>query len=229
MKRYLAMAVLAAIASAERAAAQTPIPTPQSPPGKVALPRRDVVFTIGWLNGNKSDLSGQGSDDWYNNGFYGAATGGWFWTDHFKTEVELGTTNSPELYTYRVLTAGNVQNYVTSEFEFRTTRLAIGQQVQLYRNVWFHPHVTGGVDLLWETTTEHTEGVFVFDPLTRQMREIRPEQNRGPDTRLHVHPFGEVGFKAYMTPKTFFRTDLRLTIHSGVDQALLRFGFGVDF
>jgi hypothetical protein len=230
MKRYLAMAVMAAaIAGSERIAAQSPVPTLQPSLAKPAIPRRDVVFTAGWLNGNKSELSGEGSNDWYNGGFYGGATAGWYWTDHVKTEVEVGTTNTPELYTYRPLTVGNVQNFVASEFSFRTTRLAVGQQIQFYRNAWFHPHLTGGVDLLWETTTEHVDAIFTFDQVTRTTRQVRPEEDRGPDTRFHVRPFAEGGFKAYMTPKTFFRTDLRLTFHDGVDQALVRFGFGVDF
>jgi hypothetical protein len=32
-----------------------------------------------------------------------------------------------------------------------------------------------------------------------------------------------------MSRRAFFRTDLRLTFRSRVDEVLMRFGFGVDF
>jgi hypothetical protein len=32
-----------------------------------------------------------------------------------------------------------------------------------------------------------------------------------------------------MTPRAFFRTDLKVVIRGGADEVLTRFGFGVDF
>ena len=37
------------------------------------------------------------------------------------------------------------------------------------------------------------------------------------------------GLKAYMTERTFFRSDVRMTFRGGPDEVLLRVGFGIDF
>lgn len=51
----------------------------------------------------------------------------------------------------------------------------------------------------------------------------------GPTTTLRVRPCLETGFKAYMTPRAYFRGDMRVLVHKGIDEVLLRCGFGVDF
>ena len=48
-------------------------------------------------------------------------------------------------------------------------------------------------------------------------------------TSTEVRPFVATGFKAYMTQRAFFRSDVRVGVRDGVDEVLLRFGFGVDF
>jgi hypothetical protein len=60
-------------------------------------------------------------------------------------------------------------------------------------------------------------------------RVILPEQREGPRTEVSVRPFLATGFKAYMTPRGFFRSDIRVGFRGGADQVLLRFGFGIDF
>ena len=37
------------------------------------------------------------------------------------------------------------------------------------------------------------------------------------------------GFKAYLTPRTFFNGDMRVTFASRAEDILFRIGFGVDF
>jgi hypothetical protein len=85
------------------------------------------------------------------------------------------------------------------------------------------------VDLTWETTREERAPIIVYDIEARTGRHVAPAQNFGPDVDLVVRPFAAVGFKAYMTPRSFFRSDMRFTIRDGVDEVLWRFGFGVDF
>ena len=47
-----------------------------------------------------------------------------------------------------------------------------------------------------------------------------------------MRPFLGGGFKAYVSPRTFVRVDARLgggTAKRGLDEALARIGFGIDF
>ena len=195
-----------------------------------AVVRGDATGTVGWLNVNKSALSDQDGNDWFNRGLYGGAAAGWYWTDHHKTEVEVAASNKAQFWAFRRYVVGNVTAYGSSRYTFSTRRMAIGEHYQFFRNAWFHPHVAAGVDLTWETATENSEPVIAYPTAPGgQPRVIRPEVMTGPDTTLRVRPFGEVGFKAYMTPRGFFRSDLRLLARHGIDEVQLRFGFGMDF
>ena len=44
-----------------------------------------------------------------------------------------------------------------------------------------------------------------------------------------MRPFATVGLKAYFNSQTYFRTDMKLTFDSGVDEVIIRIGVGVDF
>jgi len=224
MRHWTSIALGAVFAASIPAAASAQASAPS-----VALPRRDITFTVGWQNGNGTRFGAQDYDEWYHDAAYGGAIAGWHWTDHVKTELEVGTTSTSDFYTYRQVNVLGTLTYQSSEVTVRTHRLAIGQQYQFYRNAWFHPHVTAGADLLWERTTEEIDAITTFDQATRTTRVLRPASERGPDTAFRVNPYAEVGFKAYMSPRAFFRSDMRFTIRDGVDQVLLRLGFGIDF
>jgi hypothetical protein len=204
--------------SAGTAFAQTPSPGM----------RGDAGGMVGWLNGNKSEIADRGSNDWYNRGLYGAGIAGWYWTDHHKTEIEAAASNSARFSTYPSYNIDGLTAFAGSRFTFETRRIAVSQQYQFFRNEWFHPHVAAGADVTWETTTEDRDPVIFFGQ-QGQTRQIMPARVIGPDTRARVRPFAEVGFKAYTTPRGFFRGDLRLLARGRIDEVQLRFGFGVDF
>ena len=183
--------------------------------------RADLSASVGWLNADKSGLdSNRGGNDWYNRGLYGGANAGWYWTDHWKTEVEGGVSSDAELLVYTPTAIDGRSATFYSTYTFSTNRIAVGQQYQFYRNVWFHPFVSAGLDLTWERTGREDEIYSSQAPraLTFPKR-----------TELHTRPFATVGFKAYFTPRGFFRTDIKLAFDKGVDEALVRFGLGVDF
>jgi hypothetical protein len=46
---------------------------------------------------------------------------------------------------------------------------------------------------------------------------------------VRIVPFAATGFKAYLAQRAFFRSDLRFAFRDGLEDVLLRFGFGVDF
>ena len=191
------------------------------------LARADVTGTVGWFSADKSGISSY--NDWYSRSAYGGATFGWYWTDHLKSELELGATSAAELYRSRPIDIQGQQTYVSSEHQFSTRRLVAGQQYQFYRNAWVHPHVAAGVDLTWETHQQEDQPVFFYDPQSRVSRVVQPARTVGPSTDLRVRPFVELGTKLYVSPRSFFRSDLRVTLGGGAEEVLVRFGFGVDF
>lgn len=222
MKRclMLVLAVGLTAAAATTAAAQT---SSQAP-----LARSDMAATIGWLNGHKPSADPYGNA-WYNHALHGGGSVGWYWSDHLKTEIEAGASNTAHLYRYRPATIGGIPTYQSSELDIRTSRLALGQQYQFLRNAWVHPHLGAGLDLTWERTAEHIDAITTYDSQGRNPRELRPAITIGPETRLRVRPFAEAGFKAYMSRRAFFRAGMRLAFHGGVDEVIMRCGFGVDF
>jgi opacity protein-like surface antigen len=222
MRTWSLVPVLAVLLAAP-AAAQN-IPAPPSP-----ISRADVTGTLGWFNANKSDLDEESYNDWYNRSLHGGVGFGWYWTDHLKTEIDYGATTTAKLRLYpRVLLDGQ---YTATPIEasFQTHKLGVSQVYQGFRNQWFHPYAAAGIETTWERTTEQYGPTYLFDSVSRSSRLVLPPRAEGPETDVIVRPFGAVGFKAYMTPRTFFRSDLRMTVRGGIDEVLLRFGFGVDF
>lgn len=209
--------------AASTAFAQTP-----APPSPIA--RADVTGTLGWFNAEKAEIhSLPYSNDWYSRSLHGSLGAGWYWTDNLKTEIDVAATTKAEMYASRQLVVDGRQTYSSSEFSFDTRKLAVSQQYQFYRNVFFHPHLAAGVDLTWERVSERVAPTFTYDPVARTSTQTSPSRTVGPETSFRARPFAAVGFKAYMTPRSFFRSDMRWTFHGGIDEVLLRFGFGVDF
>lgn len=202
-------------------AAAQPIPPPRSP-----LVRADAHGMLGWFNADANVP--ESYNDWYNRSLYGGAGFGWYWTDHLKTEIEFGATSAVELYSGENTVVAGRPTFLTFRNRFKTTKLAAAQQYQFYRNAWFHPHLAAGVDFSWETTQRRDDPVFGFDPIARVSRITREGRDHSPTTSLEARPFAAVGFKAYMTQRSFFRSDLRFAVRSGVDEVLWRFGFGMD-
>lgn len=224
LHRLLAAAVLTGCAPAAFA---------QSAPPPSPIARWDVTGTLGWFNADKSDNTRESYNEWYNSSLYGGIGAGWYWTDHHKTEIDFGATTVGDVYTTTYTTTpvviGTQQTFTTSRSFFSTRRLTLSEQYQAYRNAWFHPHLAAGVDLTWEKSREERSPTVLFDNTGRTPREIRPAETIGPDVDLTVRPFAAVGFKAYLTQRGFFRSDMRFTFKDGIDEVLWRFGFGVDF
>jgi hypothetical protein len=211
-----------AILLATGASAQTPAPAAE-------LPRADAHFTIGWQNLHKPQPEGGSYDDWLNAIFYGGAGAGWYWNDHLKTQIDFGAGTRAEQYRFHQFTLDGVQTYESSRVAVSQRNVSIGQHYQFFRNQWFHPHLGAGVELARETSTEEYQPVTVFDNVTRTPRTIRPARIEPPEHRVIARPFGEAGFKAYMTQRAFFSGDVRLMFRHGIDEVLFGAGFGIDF
>jgi hypothetical protein len=218
---FLARLLLAAAA----ASACTPAATAQS----LALPRGDVSATIAWLAVNtESPAPYRGDDDW-NSSLFGGAGAGWHWTEHHKTEIDFGAGTESRAYYVQRTTVDGRQTYISTESTRQRRTLGISQQYQFFRNAWFHPHVAAGANISWERISDYFHPIFVYDDANRTGRLVESSRVLGPRTELRVRPFAAAGFKAYLSRRGFFRSDLRLAFRDGVDDVLLRVGFGVDF
>ena len=194
------------------------------PPIEIVTP--DVSASLGWLNTNHSELGPY--DDWSNDGVHGAVAFGWSWTPHVRTEIEGSVSSRVRHFSSTPITVDRFSGYSAVENTFSTRRLTLAGQYQFRENAWFHPQLTGGVDFNWESRrTLHLE-TYVYDPATRQSRAVRPAVRESDRTVRHTRPFVGAGFKAYMTPRAFFRSDVRVVAWDRVEDVLLRFGFGVD-
>lgn len=183
--------------------------------------RADASGSLGWLNADKSELdASRYSNDWYNRSVYAGAGFAWYWTDHWKTEIEGGVSSTADLRVYTETFIDGRPGSLSSRYRFSTRRLAIGQQYQFYRNVWAHPFVAAGLDLTWERQGR-TDEIYWSLPSRVETHPTR--------TTLLARPFATAGLKAYFNSQAFFRTDMKFTFDRGVDEVLLRLGVGVDF
>jgi hypothetical protein len=189
--------------------------------------RADVHVAAGWQNLHKD----QGQDTynhWLNGIFYGGIGAGLYWTDHLKTQVDVGAGTSARQYRYRQVTTGNISTFETSRVEINEQSVSIGQQYQFFRNEWFHPRLGLGVELARETTHTLYDPIQVIDNTLHIARVVAPARS-GTEHRFIARPFAEAGFKSYMTRRAFFTADARVMVRGGIDEVLFRAGFGVDF
>src|SRR4051812_25527765 len=198
-----------------------------APAAAQPISRGDATGVAGWFNANQSEYSSY--NDWYNRSAYLGAILGWYWTEHHKTEVEVGATSAVDFYGVQTIDIDGQRASGSSQHRFSTRRITAGQQYQFFHNAWAHPHAGIGADMTWETHQQHDDPLSLYDQGSRTSRVVRPARTLGPSTELEVRPFAEAGTKLYLSQRAFFRSDLRLTFHGGVDEVLLRFGLGIDF
>lgn len=213
MKGFLAAVVLV-LAGVTPAFAQGP------------LMRGDVSASLGWLTADTEDYDYY--DDWYSS-LLGELGVGWYWSNHAKLEISGGATKERSVYGSVAVEQNGQRHYGPSRQQFSTRRMSIAQLYQMGDNQWFHPYVGAGIDVVWERTSRRDEAIFTYDINARQNRLLRGPVDFPPDTDVTVVPTASAGFKAYLTPRGFFRSDLRVSFSGGPNEVALRFGFGVDF
>jgi hypothetical protein len=205
-------------------AAHTQAQTAEPP----ALPRADASATFGWLTMRSSSPGPYYGPNW-SDSLFASVAGGWHWTEHLKTEIDFGGGTTARAYRTEQVNIGGRPYFRSTDRRFSRRTLAIAQEYQFFHNAWFHPHVAVGANVSAERYTERSEPVYVYDEVTRTSRFVGDRLVVGPETDVTVRPFVATGFKAYMAPRAFFRSDLRVSFRGGVDEVFMRLGFGVDF
>jgi hypothetical protein len=191
------------------------------------LARGDATGIVAVLGVENDVVEPYRGDDWHG-ALFGGVAGGWYWTDHLKTELDFGAGTESSVYRARPITIGGQSTYVSTESTVSQRTLGISQQYQFFRNVWFHPHLAAGVNVSWEHITDEISPVVIYSP-TSPPRVVQPGRSEGPRTETRVRPFVATGFKAYFNQRGFFRTDIRFAFKDGLDEVLVRAGFGIDF
>jgi hypothetical protein len=187
--------------------------------------RADAWAGLGW---HHARIAEEGEyDDWYHRSLSGTAGAAWYWTDHFRTEIDLGATSGGQVFVFEPLVVNRQQTGRYGFITHRTRTLGLTQHYQFFRNVWFHPYIGAGLDLVRETKEERLEPVQLFDrfgpgPVIEPAHE---ESSR----RFMVRPAASLGFKAYLSSRAYFRSDARIGVRQRIEDVIVRFGFGIDF
>ena len=218
---------LAASMSALNASAQDSKRTPIVTLAPASPSRWDAAAHVTWLGERLNQAIDW--DRWYGVGSGGADVG-YYWTPHFKIELDVATSTKGESYSYEQLPplpGSPIPSFLQREHEFRATTAALGLNAQFFENAWFHPFIGAGVELLREREHIETAVPFLF---TSNGTPI----NLSPDSETRVRyagrPFLGTGFKGYVSERVFIRTDVRTSWSSeGITAVAWRTGIGVDF
>jgi outer membrane protein with beta-barrel domain len=189
---------------------------PRSP-----LMRGDVALSTGSLS--SSDAEADRYNNWAATGFVGLS-GGRYWTDHVKTEIELLWSGNARSY-------GSDTSFLPGSYVYVIRRLqhtvfSAGQSYQFGRNALFHPFVTAGISLARERRSIERPTQTAYFPGGRT--QVVPAELRT-EREMETTPYAAVGFKTYFAERGFFRSDLKFDFDSDVDRVTWKAAFGMDF
>ncbi|HVQ12622.1 MAG TPA: hypothetical protein VMS40_03485 [Vicinamibacterales bacterium] len=206
------------------AVAQEPAPAVTLLPANPS--RWDVAAHVTWLGERRADQAFRW-DRWINVAS-GGGTIGYYWTSHLKMELDVSGSTEDEIYSVEpiALPGTNTLFPLQRDHEFRVTTAAVGVVGQFFDNIWFHPFVSAGLEIVRER--EHVETtVQGFPP-----RSFPPAIDTEPETivRFAARPYIATGFKVYVSERAFIRSDMRTSWSSDGLAALgWHNGIGFDF
>ena len=212
--RCFALTIVVLVSAPLAAAAQPP-----------PVSRFDLTATLGSFSSRHPELNDY--DRWAH-GFFRGVAAGYYWNDHLKTEAEVAWTGPAEGYANEQLRVGASYVFVPLEHRYQNLIASVSQAYQFGRNARFHPFVAGGLDIDWEHH-QIDPGYGIFSGPSGVPGRVPVAAFDTDDRSVHVRPFAATGFKAYMTDRSFFRSDLKLAFERHVEQVTWRVGFGVDF
>ena len=223
MKTLTTLLCLAALAAAESARAQQPS-TPALPgPG-----RWDTAGQLALLNRNRSDLSRW--DGWYSAPAVDG-TAGRYWTTHFKTEFEIGAAGHGRISSEESAVAGSTVFFPRyREHTLQETTFGATAQYQFFENQWVHPFIGIGAEVVRERHAADALPGQTVRLSTVAPGLILPTLPAIDRVNWSVRPLVTGGFKFYVSPRAFLRTEVRTALSA--DRALAvqwRGGVGFDF
>jgi hypothetical protein len=195
--------------------------------GKAHAQQWDVAGQLALLNRNKAELGGY--DHWYSVAAIDGSAG-WYWTPHLKTELNVGTAAQGEIGDAEPASAPGspfpFRRY--RDHKLRETTFGATAMYQFFENQWVHPFVGAGVELVYER--------HIVDALPATNVTISPTPVPLPalpavdSVTYSLRPLITGGFKFYVAPHAFIRTEVRASLTSDLPAALQwRGGLGFDF
>jgi outer membrane protein with beta-barrel domain len=193
----------------------------QPAPGPVA--GFDVAASIGLFTADRSERRDEGCCSSWSAGFFKGLSVGYYWTDHLKTEVDVGVPGPTEAYSYSNvrLPNGSVAS-ISDERTYTGSKVSGSQVYQFGRNVGFHPYVLGGVDFERERVSLERRTFTGTSPF----QEVETSSS---SSSVRARAFTGAGFKAYFSERTFFKGEMKLAIGERLNQATWKAGVGIDF
>ena len=136
--RWLSGALIAVCLAAQPAGAQDrPIVTLAA----TDPPKWDAAGHIGWRATDKSGVAAEWNE-WASAASFGVSVG-YHWTAHLKTELDLATTTTSDVYVQTTVVTPPTVLFRSGEYHFRASSLSGLFLYQFGENAWFHPFVGG--------------------------------------------------------------------------------------
>ena len=201
------------------AAAQTP-----------TQPRWDATASAGLFQARPTDDT-RGWDDWYHDGRY-AASIGYYWSTHFKTEVEFAITGEGMQYTQQFVSVpGTVINHPISVEEFHRVQQASARAVwQFNDNAWVHPYVNAGFVYEADRTRRWSPDQFYYPGDPRAVPRIPLPFVDGAQHTDHRAGFTiGGGSKFFVSANAYINTGIQITRAKPSTTVTLLAGVGVEF
>jgi hypothetical protein len=198
-----------------------PSPTPR-------VQKWDAGGSVGWYQGRID--GGDQSQHWYHRSMFVGGSIGRYWTDHLKTEIDVGWTSNGTLMSWAGPTASSEYCCEFARQNASNTKLSVAQIYQFGRNAWFHTFVGAALDVDRERnrivhpaqTVVRYQSAGTTTPAGTYLDLPAYETSV---TRWRVGPLGLAGFKAYISERAYIRSEVRIGAH----EVNMRVGFGVDF
>jgi opacity protein-like surface antigen len=210
------LAVLLCVLAPVMAVAQTP---------SMTLPNNDTTLVLGW-SGAEHHLHDQQS--WHGSLLVGLS-GGHYWTDHLKTEVETSWTRPSDREIYEEIERQGGYTYAVSDYRAQDIRFGVVQLYQFGRNQWIHPYVGLGADVVRREASvdRDRQSRTVYVQNRNVPVEIAASSER--NTTVFAEAVVKTGLKMYVSERAFFNTELKFGVRNDVDHIVWKFGIGVDF
>jgi outer membrane protein W len=181
----------------------------------------DAAGHIGWRGTDKSGIAAEWNE-WASAASFGASFG-YHWTAHLKTELDVATTTTSDVYVQTTVVTPPTVVFRSGEYHFHATSLSGVFLYQFGENAWFHPFVGGGVE-----TTRQRSRLDLRGPGC--VGSCPPLVTSEAETSYEARPVAVAGFKWYVSERAFIRTDIKTILSTDGAQAVAwRFGIGSDF
>ena len=193
-------------------------------------PRWDINASAGLIQARPDDQT-RGWDDWYHEGRY-AASLGYYWSTHFKTELEFAVTGEGRQFTQQfVPVPGTVINHPITIEEFHRVQQASARAVwQFNDNAWVHPYVNAGVVYETDRMRQWSPDQFYYPGDPRLVSRIPlPDINREGATEHRAGFTIGGGSKFFVTPNAYINTAGQVTRAKPNTTVTVLAGIGVEF